>query len=277
MFPINGQQIPIFVISLARAPERRASIELHLKELGLSYEVVNAVDGKLLPVEEQQKLLAPGVSYVPGVIGCYLSHVGVYQEIVKRSIPIALVLEDDARLNRAIVPALKAGSVATNFDYCLLDCDDVSEDIPAYYDPDSRQLLTDGFPIYETNVGPALLHAYLMTQEGARKRIAHAWPIEKPVDVYHHLRYRPDIRVCVNPKGAWVSEYSRQSFTSERNETAPLRLKFLRQFSSYFKLRDWLKLKPIKGLLAISQLKRQGVLAPDRRWRPMPSGRNILE
>ena len=277
MFPADNPQIPIFVISLARAPERRTSIEHHLKELGLAYEIVNAVDGKLLPDEEQQKLLAPGVSYVPGVIGCYLSHVGVYQELVKRNLPIALILEDDARLNPEIVPALLSGNVSSNYDYCLLDCDDVSENIPAYYDPDSRQLLTDGFPIYETNVGPALLHAYLMTQEGARKRIAHAWPIIKPVDVYHHLPYRPDIRVCVNPKGAWVSEYSRQSFTSDRNDTAPLRFMFLRQFSSFFKLRDWLKLKPVKGLLAISQLKRQGVLPPNRRWRPMPSGRNILE
>ncbi len=277
MLPLDNRQVPIFVISLARAPERRASITRHLTELGLTYEIVNAVDGKLLPDEEQQKLLAPGVSYVPGVIGCYLSHLGVYQEIANRNIPIALILEDDARLNPKIVPALSTGNVASNFDYCLLDCGDVSEDIPAYYDLDSRQMLTDGFPIYETNVGPALLHAYLMTQEGARKRLAHAWPIEKPVDVYHHLRYRPDIKVCVDPKGAWVSEYSRQSFTSERNETAPLRLRFLRQFPSYFKLRDWLKLKPVKGLLVISQLKRKGVLAANRRWLPMPTGRNILD
>lgn len=161
MSQLNNQNLPIFVISLARAPERRKSIEQHLCNLGLSYEIVNAVDGNLLPVDEQKKLLAPGVSYVPGVIGCYLSHVRVYQTILDRKIPIALVLEDDARLNPKIVAALKTGNVASNFDYCLLDCDDVSENTPVYYKPDSKEQLTPGFPIYSTNIGPALLHAYL--------------------------------------------------------------------------------------------------------------------
>ena len=273
--PVN-QAIPIFVISLARAPERRESIERHLSGLGLSYEIVDAVDGKLLSIDQQEKLLAPGVSYVPGVIGCYLSHVGVYQKIVDRDISVALVLEDDARLNPKIVPALITGDLTRNFDYCLLDCDDVSENTPVYYDLDSEEELTKGFPVYSTNIGPALLHAYLMTKEGAIKRIAHAWPIKKPVDVYSQLSYIPVIKVCVDPKGAWVSEYSRQSFTSNRNETEPLRFRYLRKFSIAFKLRDWLKLKPLKGLFAISRLKRQGVLDPDRRWRAMPTGRNIL-
>lgn len=276
MSKTSNRNIPIFVISLARAPERRKSIEEHLRGLDLQYEIVDAVDGKLLPVDEQKKLLAPGVSYAPGVIGCYLSHLAVYESLIDRSIPMALVLEDDARLNPKIVHALKTGDISSNFDYCLLDCDDVSEDTPVYYDPDSEEVLAAGFPVYSTNIGPALLHAYLMTQEGARKRIEHAWPIRKPVDVYSHLPYVPVIKVCVDPKGAWVSEHSRQSFTSNRHETAPLRFRYMRQFAITFKLRDWLKLKPLKGLLAISRLKRQGVLTPDRRWRAMPSGRNVL-
>jgi GR25 family glycosyltransferase involved in LPS biosynthesis len=32
----------------------------------------------------------------PGVLGCYLSHVHVYENIVLNRIPVALVLEDDA-------------------------------------------------------------------------------------------------------------------------------------------------------------------------------------
>ena len=40
-------QIPIYVISLADAYERRFSIITQLKELGLSYEIIDAVDGRL--------------------------------------------------------------------------------------------------------------------------------------------------------------------------------------------------------------------------------------
>jgi len=273
--PGSGVQIPIFVISLARAPDRRDAISKHLTSLGLKFEVIDATDGIKLSQEEQLGLLAPGVKYVPGVIGCYLSHIGVYKKIIDENITVALVLEDDARLNPDIVPSLRKGLNTFDFDYCLLDCDDVSEDTPAYYDPDSKELLAPGFPIYQTNIGPALLHAYLMTQTGARRRVEHAWPIYKPVDVYSHLPYTPKILVCVSPKGAWVSEHSRQSFTSERHDTKPLRLRILRRFTWFFRLRDWLTLKPIKGMLAVEHLKQQGILPANRRWRPMPTGRNV--
>lgn len=269
------QQIPIFVISLARAPVRREAMRKHLSELGLDCEIIDAVDGAKLSANEQSKLLAPGITYVPGVIGCYLSHINIYERIIAGNIDIALVLEDDACLNPDIVPALKRGMDMLDFDYCLLDCDDVSETTPVYYDPDSKRMLTAGFPVYETNIDPALLHAYLITKEGAHRRVAHAWPIYKPVDVYSHLPYRPHILVCVSPKGASVSEHSRQSFTSSRHDLEPLRLKSLRRFRWFYELRDWLKLKPLKGFWAVSRLKREGVLPPGRRWRPMPTGRNI--
>jgi len=212
------------------------------------------------------------------VIGCYLSHISAYELLVRENIPVALILEDDARLNPSIAQAIKHGVLQfTDFDYCLLDCDDCSEETPAYYDPDSRRQIFDGFPVYETNVGPALLHAYLMTRNGAERRLSHAWPIRKPVDVYSALPYRPHIVVCVDPKGAYVSEHSRQSFTSNRNETDTLRLRFLRNLPWFHKLKDWLRLKPIKGRLRVKELKRSGILPSERRWLPLPSGRNIAD
>lgn len=270
------QAIPIFVISLARAPDRRNAISEHLCDLGLKFEIVDAVDGATLSDTQCASLLANGINYVRGVIGCYLSHINLYEKIIQENIDVALILEDDARLNPEIVPAIKNGLDYLNFDYCLLDCDDISETTPVFYDLDTRKTLTPGFPVYETNVGPALLHAYLMTYEGAKKRIACAWPIYKPVDIYSHLPYQPKIVVCVSPKGAYVSEHSRQSFTSDRNDTSPLRLKALRRFSWFFTLKDWIKLRPINGWLKARKLMRDGQLATNRRWRPMPTGRNIL-
>ena len=270
------QSIQIFVISLARAPDRRDSISNHLRELGLEYEIIEAVDGAQLSESECLNFLANGVTYIHGVIGCYLSHIRIYERIIRENIDIALILEDDARLNPDIVPSILNGIGYSSFDYCLLDCDDVSETTPVFYDLDTQQILTPGFPVYETNVGPALLHAYLMTKEGARKRLDHAWPIHKPVDIYSHLPYQPKIFVCVSPKGAWVSEHSRQSFTSTRNETKMPRFNFLRRFPLFFTIRDWMKLRPIRGYLSAKSLVRRGILAPHRRWKRMPSGRNII-
>lgn len=272
----NKQAIQVFVISLARAPDRRDAISTHLRELGLEFEIIEAVDGAHLSESECNSMLADGVTYIRGVIGCYLSHIRLYEKIIQDNIHVALILEDDARLNPDIVPAIRNGIDYLNFDYCLLDCDDVSETTAVFYDLNTRKTLTSGFPVYETNVGPALLHAYLMTNIGAKNRVAHAWPIFKPVDIYSHLPYKPKILVCVSPKGAFVSEHSRQSFTSKRNDTSPLRLKTLRRFVWFFALKDWIKLRPVKGWFKARDLVRSGLLPRSGRWRPMPTGRNIL-
>ena len=276
MLQVKDQKVHIFVISLERAPERRRSIEQHLKSLDLAYEIVNAIDGKLLSKAEQDKLLAPGVSYAPGVIGCYLSHLSVYQKILDQKISLALILEDDARLNPKFVSSLRSGQLSHNFEYCLLDSDSADGSSTIYYDLDSAEELLPGIPIYSTNTPPVLLHAYLLTNAGARKRLEYALPIEQPIDVYWHLPYRPVIKVCVRPKGASVSEYSRQSFISNRHDKTPLRFKHLRKFNFALTIRDWIKFKPIRNMISIYHLKRSGALAPGRRWRAMPSGRNIL-
>lgn len=251
-------------------------MEKHLSELGLEFEMLDAVDGNSLSEQEIKNLLAPGANYIPGVVGCYLSHINAYQRIIDQNIDMALILEDDARLNPSFVPAIKSGVQLKGFEYCLLDCDDVSGETPVYYDPDSKKILYPGFPVYEPNIGPALLHAYLMTKEGAQRRVAHAWPIEKPVDIYSHLGYEPKMFIFVSPKGAFVSEHSRQSFTSKRNDTERLKLRFLRRFPTFYRLLDMVRLKYLKGVLAIPRLKREGILPKERRWRPMPSGRNVI-
>lgn len=272
---MNHQAIPIFVISLERAPERRHAITSHLDSLGLEYEVINGVDGKQLSEQEILDVLGEGVSFDRGVIGCYLSHIKVYKLILERNISMALILEDDAILHPDIVKVIRNGGCYADFDYCLLDCDNMSEDSKVFFDPESRKILAPGFPVYETNIGPSLLHAYLMTNVGAKKRVQCAFPIVKPVDIYSHLPIELRILVCVEPKGASVSELSRQSFTSSRNDTSPLRFRYFRRSKIYFILRDWVKLKPFKDYSSRKELLSSGKLARNRRWKPMPEGRII--
>lgn len=273
---MTNQAISIFVISLGRAPERRAAIKEHLDSLGLQYEMVDAVDGNELSQEEIEGYTKPGFTYIAGVIGCYLSHILVYEKIIEKNLQIALILEDDALLNPKFVEVLRSGVQYTDFDYCLLDSDQVSEANPVFYDPDTRQELATNFPVYETNIPPALLHAYLITNEGAKKRVNCAFPIEKPIDVHTYLPIPFKFLVCVEPKGASVSEFSRRSFTSSRNDTSPLRFRGLRRLKIYFKLRDLLRLSPVRSYITKRRLLANGKLQKGRRWRPLPEGRQIV-
>ena len=98
---------PIFVISLARATERRANISRHLDETGVPYKIINAVDGATLDMAQLANRLNPnkyrikyGRKLTSGEIGCYLSHYNLWQHIVDQGIDCAIVLEDDAVLNK---------------------------------------------------------------------------------------------------------------------------------------------------------------------------------
>ena len=95
--------LPIFVISLARAEGRRAAMRARLDKLGADYEIVDAIDGATLTAADYGDRLRQdkfrrkfGVDMVPGQIGCYLSHYNLWQRMVDERIPSALILEDDS-------------------------------------------------------------------------------------------------------------------------------------------------------------------------------------
>lgn len=94
---------PIFVISLADAGARRASLVAALDALGLEWELFEAVDGRrgLGPVWEsiidrEGAKKAMGRPMTSGEFGCALSHRAIYEIIQKRGLEGAIVLEDDA-------------------------------------------------------------------------------------------------------------------------------------------------------------------------------------
>ena len=96
-------ELPVFVISLARAEGRRAAMRARLDKLGADYEIVDAVDGaQLTPADYGDNILRRdkfrrkfGVEMTDGEIGCYLSHYRLWQRMVAEKIPSAIVLEDD--------------------------------------------------------------------------------------------------------------------------------------------------------------------------------------
>lgn len=103
-----------YAINLERATERRSRICAQLDRLGIPYRVFPAVDGRRLTEDDIQAHYdeaAARVHYRPlsrGELGCALSHLGVYKQMLSDGVPFALVLEDDAALDEALVPTLAA-------------------------------------------------------------------------------------------------------------------------------------------------------------------------
>ncbi|MDC9591408.1 glycosyltransferase family 25 protein [Xenorhabdus sp. XENO-10] len=94
----------IFVINLAKDTERRKSIKKQAETFGLRVRFIEAVNGKELSDSEINQLCRDfhdnGLTH--GVLGCSLSHLKVYEKIINDNLDTALILEDDAKLNKEI-------------------------------------------------------------------------------------------------------------------------------------------------------------------------------
>lgn len=270
------QTIPIFVISLARATERRARTVTTLQRLGLSFELVEGVDGSAIPEAERRALLADGINYHPGVIGCYLAHLRAYRLMAERRIALALILEDDAILRSPIVPLLRQGLSWSDFDYCLLTHVGDNETGPTFYDLDTRQDIAEGVRTYRTHGAPAGLAAYFMSLASAERRLFHGLPIKRPIDIYSELPYRPHFRIVVGTFLAGIGETALRSSTSLRDDSGRLSFRGLRRLPGYYALRDLLSVDHWKLRLGTHALQRVGVLPAGRRWRPIPPGWRII-
>ncbi|KAF3821041.1 hypothetical protein GH733_011194 [Mirounga leonina] len=97
----------VFVISLARRPDRRERMLSSLWEMEISGRVVDAVDGRTLNASIMRSLgvdLLPGYqdpysgrTLTKGEVGCFLSHYSIWEEVVARGLAQVLVFEDDVR------------------------------------------------------------------------------------------------------------------------------------------------------------------------------------
>lgn len=273
----NTQKIPVFLISLARAQDRREAICNHLRDLDIEYRLIDAVDGSAMSATDINAIVANGIKMHPGAIGCYLSHLQVYETMKQENLPVALILEDDARLNPKVRAMLNNESIFMDWDYCFLDCDDHNNEGPIFYDADSGRAIGDEFMAYALSSGPQTTHAYMITLNAALKRLEHAYPLMKSIDLYDHLPYPINFYAIVSPKAAWVSEYSLESFTSTKTGNIN-RLSFisLRRWPIFYRLRDFITLKIFKRNMLIKHLKKDGKLSLDKRWKALPSGREIL-
>ncbi len=270
------QAIPVFVVSLARAWKRREAVVAHLRSLGVAFELMDAVDGQTIPPEQRRAMQPEGVDHPPGVLGCYLSHMNIYRRMVAEHLPVALCLEDDARLNPAFVPALRKGLHSLDFDYCFLDYASENEGRPIYYNRDDAVEVHPGFRAYACHDGPGTTHAYFITGTAAAQRLKNEFPIHDAVDIYRHLPYRPRFRAFVSPLGAGASEESMDSLIGERRHAGQLSLRRLRRVPGFYTIRNLLVLDRYRLRFGVHALVRAGLLPASGRWRPLPPGRPIL-
>ena len=90
-------KIPIYVISLRRTPERRLYMQRQLDSLELEYQWIEAVDFHDFTDTDLEGVNL-NASNQPMAMGCLLSHIKFYDQVIKNNHEMACVLEDDTKL-----------------------------------------------------------------------------------------------------------------------------------------------------------------------------------
>lgn len=193
----------IFVINLEKDVERRASISRQLEQLGLGYEIVEGVYGAELSKDELKDNYSDrkakwrvARSLVSAEIGCALSHIKVYREIVEQGLSFTLILEDDV-----ILPP--------ELDVLLADCAKVVDPrrpevwllSPAVGDQEATRarLLPSGQLVLPYKDG-FYASSYLVTASAAKALIAELYPVGDVADCWRRMnRYQVVELFVVSP------------------------------------------------------------------------------
>lgn len=262
------QRIPVYVISLRTATLRRTLIEQHLKDLDIDFEFFDAVRGSELdPVRRAS--LNPSGNMSMGALGCYISHTSIYEQMIVQQQSVALILEDDAVLHRSVRDLVYSACEAWDFDYCFLGSDDVGDSGYVFYDKDSGVSLNDRHQAFRLSSGPYCTNAYLVSLEGAKKRLARAFPTSSPIDHYRHLPYEPRFFALI-PMLAFVSEQSAiESMSSAGWSELQSRA---RKYWWYYPFRDFVKFRAVSKRM----FKWRAKFPYNGRWRSFQSAFRVV-
>ena len=120
----------IIVISLADAVQRRTQIQSQLSKLELSFEWLEAVDARQWQDERlshhiNDKELYKNMNNKPiaGSIGCHLSHIKAYENLLSSNDEAVLILEDDAVIEDTLPQTLAKLEQAMQHIDILFLCD----------------------------------------------------------------------------------------------------------------------------------------------------------
>jgi glycosyl transferase family 25 len=161
--------VHLVVINLDRDRTRLKTVSAEFARSGLAFERFPAVDGLAVPEAARRHFFhadgRPTLRLTRGEIGCYASHLTLWQRVAQGHYPATtLICEDDIRLPENFADILNA----------VLSSAPVQWDIIRLSSPTTRIVwqvrnVCEGYQLVHYSKIPSLLGAYLVSQQGARK------------------------------------------------------------------------------------------------------------
>lgn len=197
---MNVLNIPSFIINLDKDKKRLNNAIDQIKEFKpIRFPAVNGND---LTNHEINKLVTHRAKinignerrdhfgiYTKGAIGCYLSHVKLWQHIVHNNIPMALIFEDDVVKTTDFDITIMNNQINQSFNYAK----QISKELVCifFYISDRGSVKIGSNDLFQVN-NLFGLSSYLITYHGARELLNGVFPIEVQLDYYVSIRAQLD-------------------------------------------------------------------------------------
>lgn len=207
---------PVFIINMAANTTRMARVTSELERLGIDFTRFEAVDGRALSQEKIAQVYDPDANLrrsrhpmVKPEIGCYLSHIALWEKIAAADAPGGFILEDDFAASDDLAEVLSA-----------IANDDADWDIAKLFSARVGQKvfttrpLTAGRKIGVPYKVPNTMLGYAIRRSAAAHLAASALPMSRPVDEDHKHFWESGIRVVmVTPPVLAFGEQSAETGT----------------------------------------------------------------
>lgn len=193
---IASTRYKIFVINMSGSRERWLNISSQLDALNLQYERIEGIDASKLSPEElskyysykENKNLFPRPLMV-GEIGCHISHIKCWLEIVRQDLDFGVVLEDDAILSGRFSSAIKLLQEHP-FEWDFIRLQPETKNRILYF---QKKFSEFAFDEYIRTSGAA--YGYAINISTARKLSCELLPFGCTADSNSHLYYKYGIDV----------------------------------------------------------------------------------
>lgn len=190
MASFTRADLGIWLINLDRDTDRLAEMQRQLDAMGLAYTRFAAIYGKEHAEELARRVDAAayarnmGQAILPGKMGCYASHVAVWEAFVASDAKVALILEDDVVFHDDFLVSLDAALAgAGHWDTLRFNC--IRAKLPVSQGRLGRYRLNAYLGPFTGNA------AYLLHKDVARRILPNLWPQTRAFDhelnrFFHH-------------------------------------------------------------------------------------------
>lgn len=194
LHPVN-LRLATYLINLDRAEDRRKRMTFLLQRAGLSFERIEAIDGRDISLpsphfDERGYLASHGRRPNPFEIGCYLSHVKCAYSLLESENEHALVLEDDLEFDDDFLDVLSC-ALDRSESWDLLRLSSVSSGRKFRI-----QKLHGRFDLAIALTREKGSGAYVINRRAAEWILKSLMPMRLPYDIAFDLEHQAGLRAC---------------------------------------------------------------------------------